>query len=363
MSSTASLLGRAHITAHLSREELGLHGMIRKIPPATPSSIRRESLRSSLGSLDILPTEILLLTLDLLDFQSLSRISRVSLKGKAVVENLPAYREMMEHAPQTLAALGQTRLLSYHSSSLLRQTLRSAKCVSCCLEFGGFLFLPTCERVCFQCLHENRALWVMTRAEAKRCFRLTDKQFKIIPTLYSIPGTYNVRLQISRRRISRLVSAKQAKQLAIQIHGSIETSPELNPLHRPRTTPLKEFWKFKRFIEAPLEPPGCDLSRMPDKSNAVEDECCGMASIRFAYLTAAGADHGVLCKGCVRAIDDYHLHSMPAHVLSELVPPGRHPSRPLLALGVRLRSRDDFVDHIQHCYGVSRLLAEWEENS
>ncbi|KAI1738568.1 hypothetical protein F4680DRAFT_425483 [Xylaria scruposa] len=349
------------ISRIICRSELDLHGMIRKIPPATPSCIRRESPRSSLGSLDRLPAEILLLTLELLDFQSLSRISRVSLRGKAVVENLPAYREMMQHAPQTLAALGQTRLLSYHSSSLLRQTLRSAKCVSC-FEFGGFLFLPTCERVCFQCLHENRALWMMRWAEAKRCFRLTDKQLKTIPTLYSIPGTYCVRFRISRRRMSRLVSVKQAKQLAIRIHGSIETSPELNPVLCPRRTHRRELWKFKRFIEAPLEPPGCDLSKMPEKSNAIEDECCGMASIRFAYLTAAGADHGVVCKGCVRALDDYQRGSMPARVFSELVPPGRRPARPLLALRVRLRSRDNFVDHIQHCYGVSRLLAEWGED-
>lgn len=124
----------------------------------------------------------------------------------------------------------------------------------------------------------------------------------------------------------------------------------------------KDFWKFKRFIEAPLEPPGCDLSRMPDKSNSVEDEYCGMGSIRFPYLTEGRADHGVVCKGCVRALDDYQRNSMPTRVVSELVPPGPHPSRPLMALGVRLRSRDEFVEHIKHCYGVNRLLAEWGEN-
>lgn len=192
------------ISRLICREELNLHGMIRKVTPAKPSCIRRQSLQSSLGLLDRLPAELLLLTLELLDFQSLSRMSRVSLRGKAVVEGLPAFREMMQHAPETLPALGQTRLLKYHSSSLLRQTLRSAKCASC-FSFAGFLFLPTCERVCFECLHENRALWLMTRAQAKRCFRLTDKQLATIPTLYSIPGTYNVMFLISRRRMIRLV--------------------------------------------------------------------------------------------------------------------------------------------------------------
>ncbi|KAI1144716.1 hypothetical protein F4825DRAFT_476839 [Nemania diffusa] len=355
---SSQVLSEELISRLTCRTELGLDLTIPNLAPAKPSSIQRESLRLSLGSLDKLPIEIILLTLDLLDFQSLSRLSRVSLRGKDVIQNLPAYREMMQHAPQTLAALGKTRLLSYHSSSLLRQTLRSSKCASC-FDFGGFLFLPTCERVCFGCLYENQALWMMRRAEAKRCFRLTDKQLRELPTLYSVPGRY---MQTRRRRALRLVSAKQAKQLAIKIHGSIETSAELNPPDCPNTTTLTDFWKFKRFIEAPLEPPGCDLSRAPEKSNFVEDKYRGMGSIRFAYLNQAGADHGVLCKGCVRAIDDYHRRSMPAHVLSELVPPDRRPARPLRALGFRLRSRDQFVDHIKHCYGVSRFLAEWGEN-
>ncbi|KAJ3570281.1 hypothetical protein NPX13_g5777 [Xylaria arbuscula] len=358
---TSRIFSQELISRLICRGELNLHGMIRNIPPAKPSHIRRESLQSSLGLLDRLPAELLLLTLDLLDFQSLSRLSRVSLRGKVVVESLPAFREMMQHAPQTLAALGLTRLLKYHSSSLLRQTLRSAECVSC-FGFAGFLFLPTCERVCFECLHENRALWMMTRAEAKKCFHLTEKQLKTIPTLYSIPGTYNVKFLISRRRVVRLVSVKQVKQLAITIHGSIETSPELNPASRPTTMTHKQYWRFKRFIEAPLEPPGCDMSRLPDKANDVGDEYCGMGSIRFAFLTDGRADHGVVCKGCVRAQEDYQHKSMPAHVVAELVSPGTHPSRPLSALGVRLRSRDEFVDHVKHCYGVSRFLAEWGEN-
>ncbi|KAI0536075.1 hypothetical protein GGR58DRAFT_476546 [Xylaria digitata] len=54
------------ISRLICREELGLHSMIRKIPLAKPSSIRCEPLRPSPGSLNRLPAEILLLTLDLL---------------------------------------------------------------------------------------------------------------------------------------------------------------------------------------------------------------------------------------------------------------------------------------------------------
>ncbi|KAI1503979.1 hypothetical protein F5X99DRAFT_373131 [Biscogniauxia marginata] len=340
--------------------EQGLDGMIRIITPAQPSTICREFARSSLGQLDILSAELLLLTLNLLDFQSLSRISRVSLKGKVVVEALPAYRDMMEHAPKILTALGKTQLLSYHSASLLRQTLRSDKCVSC-FDFGAFLFLPTCERICFECLYQNQAFRMTTPTIAKKCFRLTDSQLKKIPIMYGIPGTYNMRFQVSRRRVYRLVNVKQAKQLGIKVHGSVESLAEFMPKTRVGKMTSREFWMFKRFHEAPLEPLGCDLSRLPEKANLGNDDFGGMASIRIPYLTEAGADYGCLCQGCQVTYHHYRRGLLPAKVLSELAPPGVGPYRPLRAISTRLRSRNRFLEHIRHCYGVSRLLIDWRE--
>src|SRR6478609_55847 len=142
-------------------EESEFKGMIRYVPnrnrllPSTTSiSNQPRLLASSLGQLDILPAELLLSVIDLLDFQSLSRLSRVSLLGKYDIEDLPVYRDVVEHAPEALVALGQTHLLSYHPATLVYSTLRQSRCVSC-FAFGGFLLLPTCERVCFECLYEN----------------------------------------------------------------------------------------------------------------------------------------------------------------------------------------------------------------
>lgn len=163
--------------------------MIRNVAPARFSIIRRAPADPSLGSLDQLPAELFLLIPNLLDFQCFSRISRTCLRGKEVVEALPAYRDVMEHAPETLTALGKTRLLRYHAAPLLRQTLRTDKCASC-FDFGGFLFLLTCERICFDCLRENRAFRMTTPTIAKQCFGLTENQLKRIPVLYSIPGSY-----------------------------------------------------------------------------------------------------------------------------------------------------------------------------
>ncbi|KAM5346588.1 hypothetical protein ACJ41O_009593 [Fusarium nematophilum] len=338
-------------------EENEFRGMIRLLSPARPSPISREPSCSSLGQLDLLPAELLLLVLDLLDFQALSRLSRVSARGKDVVEALPVYQDVLGHAPEALTALGKTRLLGYHPAALLRDTLRQDKCVSC-LSFGGFLFLPTCERVCFECLYENQALRMTTPTLAKQCFGLTDSDLERIPVMQSIPGTFGLRFQFSRKKVCRLVSVKQAKQLALQVHGSAAKLAELRLKHCVgKTTAMtaRNLGMFKHFHEAPLEPPGCDMSRLPRKAQVVEDDFGGMASIRFPYLGDAGVEHGHLCQGCRVTYGHYVQGALPATTMSELVPSGVGAYRPLLALLTRLWTRNGFLEHVSQCYGARRL--------
>ena len=205
--------------------------VIRDLKLSKLRRIHPKTRMEPLGLLDTLPPEILLCILEYLDFKSLLRLTQVCLRGKQTVESMPAYREMRLYAGDSLIALGKTRLLQQHSAALLRQTLRSGYCVSC-FDYGGFLFLPTCERVCFECMHKNRGFHMMTLNTAKKCFDLTDKQLKSIPTLYSIPNTYNVRNYISRKRMIRFVCAKQVKKLALQVHGP-ENWPNSSPRPRP----------------------------------------------------------------------------------------------------------------------------------
>lgn len=58
----------------------------------------------SFGPLARLPLEIQHTILNMLDFQTISRISRVSAHGLAVVQSLPSYQELLEHAPCAVAA-------------------------------------------------------------------------------------------------------------------------------------------------------------------------------------------------------------------------------------------------------------------
>ncbi|KAI1352051.1 hypothetical protein F5Y01DRAFT_281194 [Xylaria sp. FL0043] len=81
---------------------------------------------------------------------------RAPLDWKIIVEALPAYATLIKHAQGELSTLGLTGIIKYHSASALHSALLSQECASC-FQFGGFLFLPTYERVCFAGLLHNLA--------------------------------------------------------------------------------------------------------------------------------------------------------------------------------------------------------------
>lgn len=104
----ASFMDERVISKLASNPELNLGRMIRDIDPAKPSTVRPGRPASSLGLLDTLPLEVILLTIHLLDFQSLSRLTRVCLRAKIIVENFAPFEQVMQHASIVLTALART---------------------------------------------------------------------------------------------------------------------------------------------------------------------------------------------------------------------------------------------------------------
>lgn len=359
MDSSQAALADNFVERMTNDEDRKLGTMIKSLALARPSAISRRACPSSLGSLDRLPPEVLVMILDYLDFLSLSRISQTSLLGKDIVEGMAAYRDMMQHAPESLTALGRTGLLSFHSASLLHQTLRSRMCVSC-YDSGAFLLLPTCERVCFECVYRNSALRVMRVNDAKAVFGLKEVHLRKIPILRNIPREYGVRYSASQRKRLRLLNVKQVKQLAIRVHGSCEALNRCAPKY-PGSDARRKGWMLLALHSAPLEIPGSDMSKLREQKNLSEDEFGGVATIRFPFLSPCGADSGRLCRGCEVTFEHNRYGMLPVKVCKELSAPLSNANESLLAAMSRLRTKDDSLDHINQCYGVKRILAG-EEN-
>lgn len=334
-----------------------LKGMITISEPAQCSAIRQHS-NSLIGILDCLPLEILQWALNLLDFQSLSCVSHASLLVKRVVESLPSYCDLMEHAPQTLKALGLTGLVHVHSAAALHDTLQSEACVSCG-KYGAFLSLLTCEWCCYECLRQNHALWAISVNQAKKCFGLSFNHLKQVSILHSIPGFYSIR-QVSRRRSQRLVSVKEAKKLAIMKHGSMENLDILvvSPIRDANDKALQEFYLFQWLRKAPLQPLNLDLSKLPTEQNTPADDHHGMASIPFPSLVNCIPENGLWCSGCQWMFECHRFGKLPSNVASELVPAGVNPFLVLRGRQDRALSRASFLHHVQHCYDARELVAK-----
>ncbi|KAI0433191.1 hypothetical protein F5Y09DRAFT_329197 [Xylaria sp. FL1042] len=267
--------------------EIELWGMLKRSYHREARKPCRKPTYSSLGLLAVLPTELIFNIIEFLDFRSLSRLMRASLEWKILVEGLPAYVALTKHAQGELGTLGLTGIIKYHSASTLHSAFLSQKCVSC-FEFGGFLFLPTCERICFA-----------------------------LPMVQAVPGAYFVGSQQTQRRSALLLSVKQAKLLADKVHGS----SRMTAIKYIESKPLFRSDMYQRFHHVSLKPPGRDLSHVRVQGLPVCDYFCGTAAIRFLYYIS------------------HNFESLPDHIKARAVPPGMDKSVSLRPMTTRLRSR------------------------
>ncbi|KAF2430640.1 F-box domain-containing protein [Tothia fuscella] len=319
------------------------------------SKVQREP-QSSLGLLDDLSLELLHAILNYLDLQSLSRVVRVSLGGKAIVESLPAYRDIACAAGYIFQTLSDTRLISVHSAATLQAALHSDRCISCG-QYGAFLFLLSAERCCFACFSYNPSLWLISLAFARNCFNLTRQQIKDLPTLRSIPGKYYVRRNISRLRPIKLTSVKATKELAIKVHGGVDVmsiSQATESLTATNRRPPNAIW----YHNAPLKPYSQDILTVKGIGDAPTDEFGGMGSIAFPSMSGSVIENGLWCRGCERTFELFRGQQIDRDVVSRLVPPGCDAFQFLNSLQYRARSEADFLEHAQHCYSASEVITK-----
>jgi hypothetical protein len=312
-----------------------------------PTSTIQQTRPSSLGALDALPLELLFCALDYLDLRSLSRLSRGSHRGKSVVDSLPALRDIRDHAPCTFPALRLTGLIHVHSVGTLRATLRSEQCVSC-REYGPFLFLPTAERCCCDCLEHNPSLWVIPMFLAMRCFGLTLRQLKRIPIMHAC----NITTGPIPRRGRSLVSVKMAKELSIRMQVSIYENPRTRIGERKEADMKALQW----FRDASLQPLPKPPSKLLRDKNAQSNPYQGAASIPFPSLPAVGhtAENGLWCRGCDWLFDRYAWGELDSRVIRDLGSSGGNVWYSD-TLRRRARSKEDFAKHLLHCYGTHQL--------
>lgn len=322
--------------------------------PELPRTTR--PVHASTGPLSRLPYEVIQFIFDELDFQSLSRLSQASLHMQSLVYSLPAYYELMEHAPKALKALAKTILVTQHSSKQVRDALHSETCASCG-EYAPFLFLPTCSRSCWVCLDANRSLWVMPKKDVAACFSLSKKQVEQLTTMRSIPGSYNMWHCVPPITTSTdLVCLGSAMKLALAYHGSEQELARLLQI-KSRISAKRRF-AFQCYQRAYLDVLDENPFLAWGSGSSIDDPFGGVASIHFPSLASNSLEFGLWCKGCNWPFDNFNRPDY-LYLARQVLPDKSNSSTAFCGLRFRGRSRSDFLHHVKRCVGVRQIAEKY----
>lgn len=177
------------------------------------------SLQYGLGPLERLPLEIIHLALIWLDLQSLADFRRVNKAARLITNSIPQYRRILAHAPAVVRGCLNIETARFVSCLDLYEALSTAECNSCG-DFGGYLYLVTCRRVCFLCFAEKPDYLPVLRDDALRKFGLRSEHLASLPYMKSFPGRYSPR-GIKCRQRQTLFDYSTARQTGIAAHGTV----------------------------------------------------------------------------------------------------------------------------------------------
>lgn len=175
--------------------------LIRSHPDETHAVARdlqtafESSTSSCLGPLGRLPIELLWMIFRNLDVQSYFRLRHVNRKSRAICTAVPEYQAIATYGLEALRGMLRTGLAQTITIGDLYKSLIRKTC-EVCDKSGGFLFLPTATRCCFECIRtapdmqviSTSTLSMITKKSTKRLFRVLGPELRTIPGSYSTQG-------------------------------------------------------------------------------------------------------------------------------------------------------------------------------
>lgn len=157
--------------------------------PSTTQSCYTSRPSVNLGSLDKLPVELLQYIISLLDLSTLMDFRCVNRRSLQLVASLSQYEMITSHAIKVL----QGALAIGFGKWITCEDLFTELCTAACREcgdFGGYLYLLTCTRVCYLCFTRNEKYLPLRHRHARMKFGLSLKTVSQLPRMRSLPGRF-----------------------------------------------------------------------------------------------------------------------------------------------------------------------------
>lgn len=177
-------------------------------PPAT-----------GLSQLDSLSLEILWDIVPRLDLQTLSHFRLVNRRAYHLLGSHPQYKAIITHARNALYGILSIQAGRWITCKTLYDTLCTSEREHCG-DFGGYIYLLGCRRVCFLYLSRERQYLPLLPTHACRKFGLDRRLINDRPHMNVIPNIYSPN-EMKVSRPSTLVDYESALHAGIELHGSL----------------------------------------------------------------------------------------------------------------------------------------------
>ena len=262
----------------------------------------------SLGDLDRLPLEILREILVDVDLLSLYTVRRVNRSAMHVVDHLPQRRSIITHCAVALRGIFAIGISSLVTSRDLYRALRTPNCRDC-NDFGGYIYLFTCRRVCFVCFTNNIQYLPLNEREAHQSFGLPRGVVRSLPfRMKSVPGQYaDEHAPYSKRQT--LLDYEMALGAGIAFHGS-DVNMRRRNLQNARAQ-VASRWKRTSDSDSgsapgrrPAMPSSPSVLLRRDGDWKASNPRRFMAVVRAPWINPFNqAERGFYCEGCADEYD------------------------------------------------------------
>ncbi|KAF2500415.1 hypothetical protein BU16DRAFT_556885 [Lophium mytilinum] len=210
----------------------------------------RKQRAVDLGVLDVLPLELLQALLCQLDLRTLTDFGYVNRRATEVVGSIPQYKAAATNAPSLLRGILAIESGPWITCEALYEKLCTAECEQCG-DFGSYLYIFTCKRVCFRCLSLDDRFRPLLRSHAIQKFGINDQILDTLPYMRSLPGTYSPH-HTKSPKILALVDPESAYNAGIALHGSASAMEQYTSRHprQPHHSSLNAL-RFVAIIHTP----------------------------------------------------------------------------------------------------------------
>lgn len=319
-------------------------------PPTLPLILQQRAAKA-VGALNV-PLEVFHEICRFLDLGSLDNLKLTSVACEVMVNSLLPLHRLQQHAPLTMRLMRLAGVLKYFTAEKIYNEFIYPWC-RICGNFGQFLFLPTATRCCHDCHHYARELRVIPCWRAVKDFALPLEaldQITAVNTAFMAD-----RLPEPTEFVdfcTYAVDVFQAKQVALNIHGSSDQFPVVREqrqyAYHLDAQSQREEQQWATLQGLPKPPP----KKLPRPRYRCGLECNGLtdldilgdSTIAFPYFNPRTheVESGFYCAACV---DKYECHLLEI----DSIFPG--PTRKFAVDTYKTHMKETILQHFAECQG------------